>query len=140
MDYLWEPFAEFLADLGPQQVQVFVGYLLESCPFQIDKQLNLVNFLRFERLLAAFELVSPGVFHFLDDPFRDVLRVRALEKLHQLDLASIYDQNGPPLLVCLVETHGHELSDRVLFAHEVMLQQQVNLHLLPPSGVFNDGL
>ena len=122
MDYLWEPFAEFLADLGPQQVQVLVSYLLESGPFQIDDQLDLVHFLRFERLLAAFELVPPSVFHFLDDPFSYVLWVRALEKLHQLDLASIDDQNGPALLVCLVETHWHELSDRVLFAHEVMLQ------------------
>ena len=119
---------------------MFVSNLFKRCSFQINDNLDLVNLLGFECLLTALEFVTPGVFHFFNDPLCDIFWVCCLKKFHKLNLASIDDHNWPALFVSLMETNRHELSDGIFFPHEVMLKKQVDLHLLSPSSVFNKGL
>ena len=100
---------------------MLVSDLLECCSFQIDDNLDLIDFLWLICLLTSFKSIPPCDFHFFYDPLGNIFWVRALKKFHELKLTCIDNQNGSTLFVCFMEADWHKLSDSVLFAHEVVL-------------------
>ena len=135
MNELWESFGQLFTDLFPKQIQVFIGNLLECCALQVDYNSDLIHLLWFDYLFAAIELITPGALQLFDDPFGDALRISALKEFCDFDLASVYYEDRPALLISFMETCRHELSYGIFLSHEVVLQEQVNLHSVSPFAV-----
>ena len=60
------------------------------------------------------------------------LWVRLVQNLIEFDLPGIYEENRSARLVHLVKTSWHKLPDHVLFTHEVMVEEHVDLESTPP--------
>ena len=131
VDKLRKSLLEFLDDLFPDKIELFVSYLLKSSSFHVNYESDLINNVT-HSLLAPIELLSPSVFHLPDDELGDVLQSRVLEQVVHLDLAGVDDPDWSTLFIDLVEASGHELPDSVLLTHEVMVQEHVHLEPMSP--------
>ena len=113
--------------------------MLQRCTFHVYYYPNLIN--NTTNLLSTpIEFLSPRVFQFPNDELGDSLKVGLLEDLLELELACIDDKDWSSLFINLMEACGHELSNDIFFAKEIVVQQHVDLQAMSPFGILFYGL
>ena len=63
------------------------------------------------------------------------LWVRLLQNFVQLDLAGVDKENGTTFSVNFMEASRHELANDILLAHEVVIEQHVDLETASPDDI-----
>ena len=138
LKHRWEEPLDFENQLLVALYHLFIGEVLKLASLEVDDELDLVDILGEDYLLALLEFHSPGVLQFFDEVMDQQISgiVDGLHKFFELNLADLDEEQGSSLFVGGVEPVGAQLLYFVVLRefkvlHYLVTNSKISLSDLP---------